>query len=288
MIKSMTAFSRQQHQDAECQIQWEIRSVNHRYLDVSFRLPDALRDLEPALRDLSKDYLSRGKVECSLRYAPGAEMVPEMMLNQNLLDSLQKITGEVKNKMPEWRLGGVMDMLRWPGVLQTAENDLTNVKKTALALFEVALKEFVESRAREGEKLKVLLLERTKFVAEEIKKVRAVLPDILKVQREKLLARFEEAKIELDQDRLEQEILMLAQKMDVVEELDRLEAHVSEMEMTLKKGGAVGRRLDFLLQEFNREANTLGSKSVNSVTSKASIELKVGIEQMREQVQNIE
>lgn len=288
MINSMTAFTRQQFQDEHCQLQWEVRSVNHRYLDITFRLPDALRDLEPKLRELAQQYLQRGKVECMLRYQPGNKAAVEVAVNESLIAQLKQAEHLVAQHIDKIEPSNSVDWLRWPGVLQTTDGELSKVKKQTLELFEVSLKDFVSARQREGEKLAETMHLRLDSIAGHLATVEKALPQILQAQEDKLHQRFEEAKVTVDEERLAQEMVLYAQKIDVAEELDRLKTHVAETQRVLKKGGAVGRRLDFLLQEFNREANTLGSKSVSTVTSHVSIELKVLIEQMREQSQNIE
>jgi uncharacterized protein (TIGR00255 family) len=288
MINSMTAFTRQQQQDEQCQLQWEIRSVNHRYLDVSFRLPDALRDIEPKLRELAQQYLQRGKVECSLRYQPGSKAAVEVAVNESLVNQLKEAEQLIAQHLDKVEPSNSVDWLRWPGVLQTTDGELSEVKQKSLSLFEDSLKDFVSARQREGEKLVETLHSRLVKITDHLKIVEEALPEILQAQQDKLNQRFEEAKVSVDEERLAQEMVLYAQKIDVAEELDRLKTHVAETQRVLKKGGAIGRRLDFLLQEFNREANTLGSKSVSTVTSHVSIELKVLIEQMREQSQNIE
>lgn len=288
MISSMTAFSRKEHTAPWGTLSWELRSVNHRYLEVSPRLPDTLRDLENPVREALRKALSRGKVECTLKLkaeniAPTRLEINEEFVRQ-LLDAGQRLaalSGDSHNL-------SVASLLNWPGVVQTPEADQSEIQQAALSLLNTALQDFIAHRQREGEELQKIINDRLDGIEQQVAVVKQHLPDILKAQKEKLLARLEELKINVDQDRLEQELVYLAQKADVDEELDRLVTHVTEVRRTLKQGGAVGRRLDFLMQELNREANTLGSKSINTVTTQAAVELKVLIEQMREQIQNIE
>ncbi len=288
MTRSMTAFSRKELKAPWGTLSWELRSVNHRYLEISPRLPETLRDLENPVREKLRKALSRGKVECTLKLkgedaAPGDLEINETYVKQ-LLDAAHKIsaiTGDTGSL-------SVAMLLNTPGVVQTPETDQSEIQQAALSLLEDALKEFLEHREREGEGLKNIIQDRLDKIEEQVKVVRQHIPEILTAQKEKLLAKLEEITANVDQDRLEQEIVYVAQKTDVDEELDRLETHVKEVRRNLKQGGSVGRRLDFLMQELNREANTLGSKSINTLTTQAAVELKVLIEQMREQIQNIE
>lgn len=288
MTRSMTAFSRKELKAPWGTLSWELRSVNHRYLEISPRLPETLRDLENPVREKLRKALSRGKVECTLKLkgedaAPGDLEINETYVKQ-LLDAAHKIsaiTGDTGSL-------SVAMLLNTPGVVQTPETDQSEIQQAALSLLEDALKEFLEHREREGEGLKNIIQDRLDKIEEQVKVVRQHIPEILAAQKEKLLAKLEEITANVDQDRLEQEIVYVAQKTDVDEELDRLETHVKEVRRNLKQGGSVGRRLDFLMQELNREANTLGSKSINTLTTQAAVELKVLIEQMREQIQNIE
>lgn len=287
MIHSMTAFARVEKRLDEATLIWELKSVNHRYLEVSPRLPDAFRDLEGPLREQCRKALGRGKVEVGLRYQlKGGD--GSLTLNEELVQQLAVAVRRVGDIMLHPAPVDVAEILRFPGVLQGMESDLSGLSKAALTLLDEGLKSLAEARAREGEILAGLLEERLDGVLVQVERVRAALPSILDNLRDKLKKRVEEVIASPDPQRLEQEIVILAQKMDVAEELDRLIAHVGEVRRSLKDGGQIGRRLDFLMQELNREANTLGSKSVDTETTQAAVELKVLIEQMREQVQNIE
>lgn len=287
MIHSMTAFARVEKRLDAATLIWELKSVNHRYLEVSPRLPDAFRDLEGPLREQCRKALGRGKVEVGLRYQlKGGD--GNLSLNEELVQQLAVAARRVGDIMLHPAPVDVAEILRFPGVLQGMETDLSGLGKAALALLDDGLKALAEARAREGEILAGLLEERLDGVLVQVERVRAALPAILDNLRDKLKKRVEEVVANPDPQRLEQEIVILAQKMDVAEELDRLIAHVGEVRRSLSDGGQIGRRLDFLMQELNREANTLGSKSVDTETTQAAVELKVLIEQMREQVQNIE
>ena len=287
MIHSMTAFARVEKRLDAATLIWELKSVNHRYLEVSPRLPDAFRDLEGPLREQSRKALGRGKVEVGLRYQlKGGD--GNLSLNEELVQQLAVAARRVGDIMRHPAPVDVAEILRFPGVLQGMETDLSGLGKAALALLDDGLRALAEARAREGEILAGLISERLDAVLVQVERVRAALPAILDNLRDKLKKRVEEVVASPDPQRLEQEIVILAQKMDVAEELDRLIAHVGEVRRSLEDGGQIGRRLDFLMQELNREANTLGSKSVDTETTQAAVELKVLIEQMREQVQNIE
>lgn len=289
MIYSMTAFARVEHQGEWGTLVCEMRSINHRYLEVGLHLPDVLRALEMPIREGIRQVIKRGKVDCSFRYQLNAAAGDALLhVNAELVQAIcrasEEIAGFLKNPAPVH----VPDILRFPGVLEAKEVDLTELQSDVLGVLKKTAEELLAARGREGEDLKVTFLQRLDLMQQEIAKVKVQLPSIMVEQREKLLKRFADAKIDLDPTRLEQEMVMYAQKIDVAEELDRTETHISEVRRVLKEGGIVGRRLDFLLQELNREANTLGSKSTDPVLTHAAVELKVLIEQIREQVQNIE
>lgn len=284
---SMTAFARVQRQLPEATLVWELKSVNHRYLEVGTRLPDAFRDLDMAVRERCRNRLSRGKVECTLRYQLAAGD-NQLTLNEPLVAQLADAARQVEAMMQHPGPVDIAEILRFPGVLGGAEADLSDLAKDALSLLDEGLDAFIDNRAREGDALSTMIVERLDQVLVQVERTRTALPAILDGVRERLRKRVEEVIDSPDPQRLEQEIVMLAQKMDVAEEMDRLIAHVQEVRRTVQQGGSCGRRLDFLMQELNREANTLGSKSIDTETTQASVELKVLIEQMREQIQNIE
>jgi len=286
-VVSMTAFARSEINTPAGQLSLEIRSVNSRHLELSFRLPELLREREFAWRELIRGRISRGKVEVSLRYNPaqGSE-VNALVLNQPLLAQLIERMKEVDRLIPHIAPASSLDILRMPGVLLSEEADHSELMTQADALLTQALDDFNAMRAREGAALNELIMQRLTLVEAEVATVRERLPQIISSFQQRLRARFDE--LSINSERLEQELVLFAQKMDVAEELDRLLTHVSEIRRVLNQGGAVGRRLDFLMQELNREANTLGSKAVTAESSWSSVELKVLVEQMREQIQNIE
>ncbi len=273
---------------AETSAVWEIRSVNQRYLETYFRLPEQFRGLEPILRERFRKKLARGKVECALRFEANPAAKGELTINETLAEQVVKAAEQVMHMTGERSRINPFQVMQWPGVMETPEQDMDAVNKDLLSAFDAAIDEFIEARGREGENMKALIDQRLSAISDEVTKVRARMPEILEWQRERLFTKFEEAKVELDPSRVEQELILLAQKSDVAEELDRLDSHVKETTNILKKGGAVGRRLDFMMQEFNRESNTLASKSISTDITASGVELKVLIEQMREQIQNIE
>ena len=288
MMLSMTAFSRQQLEQDWGSLTWEIRSVNHRYLETSFRLPEAFRSLENAVREIARKRLNRGKVECQLRYQAVESSQSELQLNNELVLKLTHANSEIQDLAGTSSPLSSMELLRWPGVIMDRQIDFKVLQSEALQLFEKALDDLVASREREGESLKGLLVQRIKSIREIVSNVREKMPDILKKQRQSLLDKLQDLQAEIEPTRLEQEIALLAQKADVDEELDRLDSHLNEVERVIGTKGQKGRRLDFLMQELNREANTLSSKAIVVETTMGAVELKVLIEQMREQVQNVE
>lgn len=287
MTRSMTAFARQESQQSWGSLTWEVRSVNHRFLEPHLRLPESLRELEGPLRELLRKRLSRGKVECTLRFVP-EESAQKLQVNQAFVQQLLDATAEVEQLMPVSESLNPLDILRWPGALQDSRLDMEQVKNEALRLFKSALDDLVAGREREGKELADMIEQRLVSIANVVAEVRSKLPQILENQRNNLKAKVTELADDLDPQRLEQEIVLLAQKADVDEEMDRLNTHVQEVRRVLKQKEPVGRRLDFLMQELNREANTLSSKSIVTDTTQSAVELKVLIEQMREQIQNIE
>lgn len=288
MVASMTAFARKQTEFDWGTMSWEIRSVNHRFLEPGIRVPDSLRALEPITRDMLRRTLSRGKVDIQLRVVGKTDAGSTQALNGELVNRLNMLSQQVLDLCPGTQPLRVTDVLRWPGVLEETGPDDESLHTDAIALLQETLKDFAESRRREGEELAQLIRQRLTAVRNIVLGIRQRLPDILQRQQDNIRLRLDTFKTELDPARLEQEIVLLANKSDVDEELDRLLTHVSEVERVLKTNEPVGRRLDFLMQELNREANTLSSKSIVAETTLNAVELKVLIEQMREQVQNIE
>ena len=287
MIHSMTAYARKEFKGDWGTAVWEIRSVNQRYLETYIRLPEQFRGLEAVLRERFRKKLQRGKVECNLRFEASSANSGELQLNEALAEKLIENANWVSKKAGKAKLNPV-DILRWPGVMEAAEKDMGELSTDLLSFFNETLNEFLESRASEGEKLQAMLEQRLTGITEQANFVEGKMPEIIEWQRERIQKKFTDAKIELDETRVEQELILMAQKLDVAEEIDRLNAHVTETRNILTKGGACGRRLDFMMQEFNRESNTLGSKSISTDITKSAVELKVLIEQMREQLQNIE
>ncbi len=288
MVKSMTAFARQQLAADWGTLTWEIKSVNQRFLEPNFRMPETFRHLEFELRNTLRKRLSRGKLECSLRIEYNSAAAANMKLDQDLAQQLLTMHQELQVLAQESQPPNLMQIMRWPNILQQEEADTDQMEADVKALFEQAVAQLIEVRGREGEDLARMIEERLSGIEQEVAKVAARMPEVMAWHKEKLQTRFAEAQIELDSERVEQEMVMLAQKLDVAEELDRLTTHVKECKRLVAKGGAVGRRLDFLMQEFNREANTLGSKSIHTDITASAVEMKVLIEQMREQVQNME
>ena len=288
MIYSMTGYAAAAKELAYGALNVELRSVNHRYLDIQFRLPDDLRSIEVQLRELLAAKLTRGKVECRVTFAAaaGAQQLPG--LNEALLQQLIALDTRIRVIFPAAADLGVSDILRWPGMLGTEALPVEELQTACRDLVQRALDEFTASRAREGEKLKTMLLERAATMELRVAEVAPRMPQALAAFQEKLTARLREAMGTGDDERIRQEVTLFANKVDVDEELSRLTTHIAELRRILEKGGAVGKRLDFLMQELNREANTLGAKSVDIAVTQVSMELKVLIEQMREQIQNIE
>jgi uncharacterized protein (TIGR00255 family) len=292
MIYSMTGYAAVSEELPLGTLSVEIRSVNHRYLDIQFRLPDEFRSFEPGMRELVAARLTRGKVECRIGFQKSPASDVSLQLNIALLDQLVGLDHSVRGHLPGAASLTVSDVIRWPGIVEADAMPLEQLRDQAQTLMQRALEEFVASRAREGDKLKSLLLERVKRMEELVERVKPRIPQLVAAYQERLATRLKDALKDLsgtlDEDRIRQELVMFASKVDVEEELSRLVTHLTETRRILTGTGAAGKRLDFLMQELNREANTLGSKSVDIDTSQASVELKVLIEQMREQVQNIE
>ncbi len=288
MIVSMTAYGRAENNTDIGQASCEIRSVNHRYLEMAVRLPEELRALEQAIREKISAKLKRGKVDCNIRFDFSAVVSDSIPVNHQLLGKLIETVESTSDKLKQAAPVNPMELLRWPGVLDKDVPDQEQIGSIILSLVDETLDAVVATRQREGEKISKMILERTEKTRAIVNQVQQQMPEIINGLRDKLSQRASELCNELDNDRLEQELVLLSQKLDVAEEMDRLLAHIEEVERVLKQQGPVGRRLDFLMQEMNREANTLGSKSSHIDTSNASVDLKVFIEQMREQIQNIE
>lgn len=286
MLVSMTGFARVERALPEGRLIWELRTVNHRYLETTVRLPEEWRVLEPAMREALAERVRRGKLEAQLRFVREAGQGQNLMLNAPLVAALGQLSKQLASDFPAPATG--LDVLRWPGVIQETPLDLESLGREVMSLLGEALATLNEARRGEGERLVIGLRERAEAVAEWVARARSRLPEVREAVRSKWLARIAELGVEADPGRLEQELLFAAQRMDVAEELDRLDSHLAEWVATLARTEPVGRRLDFLLQEFNREANTLGSKSQDAELTRAAVEIKVLIEQMREQIQNVE
>ena len=288
MTRSMTAFARHDTRQDWGELVWELRSVNHRYLEIFPRIPEELRAIEPQVREAIAARLKRGKVDVGLRWRASGGAGGELVVNQELAQRLSHVSRQLDATLYNPSPVSSLDLMRWPGVVEAAAADWGPIKQAALELLGQALDTLVETREREGTRLDAMMRERLDGMQAVVAGVRERLPEVLVRQRERLTNRLRELVAEVDPERLEQELVLFAQKVDVDEEMDRLAAHIDEVRRVLSGGGAVGRRLDFLMQELNREANTLGSKSADVETTRASVDLKVLIEQVREQVQNIE
>ncbi len=288
MLNSMTGFARQA---AECPLgtlTWELRTVNHRYLDVQFRLPEELRPSETDLRQQVSACLKRGKIECLLHFRRAISDSAELKINHELVQQLKEKLDEVSEILHESRAVDPVDVLRWPGVVSDTEIDAGPLYEEARRLLDETLAALGKMRASEGERIAKMIDSRCADIITISASVRARMPDVLAAVRTRQQERIDKLDIEADPTRLETELALIAQKLDVDEELDRLDSHISEIRSVMASSKPVGRRLDFLMQELNREANTLGSKSADTETTKAAVELKVLIEQMREQIQNVE
>ena len=288
MIHSMTGYATATREFPFGTLGVELRSVNHRYLELGLRLPEEVRSLEPAVRERVTARLSRGKVECRVSFAAAAGMGKTLKLNEEFLQQLEGLERKVRTLLPGAPQITAAEAMRWPGVLVTEPLPLEEMQSACRDLLTTVLKEFNSVRAREGSKLKSVLLERAGAMEKRIADVVPRLPQVIAGYRERLAARLKEVLGTGDDERVRQEIAVFAVKIDVDEELARLSAHVTELKRILSDGGAAGKKLDFLMQELNREANTLASKSVDLAVTQSALDMKLLIEQMREQIQNIE
>lgn len=283
----MTAFAQATAVSNGYQISWELRSVNHRYLENQFRLPETLRAIEPTARELVRQHIKRGKIDATLKLEQDMSE-PTLALNNALLSQVVAATEEISRTVPSATPPSALDLLKWPGVLTNAQADQGQLMSAAAELFQSALQQLVEARNSEGKRLAGLLEQQLADIEEIVNFVRPLGDNIMQLQQQRLQRRLAELEAQADPSRLEQEIALLAQRADIREELDRLSIHVAEAHQLLSAKGPHGRRLDFLSQELNREANTLGAKASQTEVSQKAIDLKVIIEQIREQVQNIE
>jgi uncharacterized protein (TIGR00255 family) len=287
MPRSMTAFARNTTDFPWGSVTCELRSVNHRFLETGFRLPETLRQVEMSLREIARKKLSRGKVDCSIQLAfnsTDATVSADLTLAKQYIELAQQLAGQIDNPAAI----SPLDIMRWPGVLKEQDVESEHLQTAAIETFKLTVSQLLEGRQREGDKLADMIEQRLVGIQEQTTIVRENLPDILAHQRTRLEEKMADMKSQLDESRLEQEMVIIANRTDVDEELDRLDVHIAEIRRVLQSSDSIGRRLDFLMQELNREANTLGSKSIAGVTTQASVELKVLIEQMREQIQNLE
>jgi len=287
MLRSMTAYGRSSSTSND-EFVCELRSVNHRYLDVSVRLPESLRSQEAVIRERLTARVQRGKVDVSIRLGESVPHSTSLALNEPLLKQLAEAADRVSRLTGSAKLPDALSLMQWPGVMVVDRQSRDAMADSALAVFELALDDFIESREREGVHIATLLASKAQSISELSHSVREARSEVVARQRDKLMNRLSELKADYDTARLEQELVYAAQRLDIDEELDRLDAHIVELQKILQRDEAIGRRLDFLMQEFNREANTLSSKSYDSATTAASVDMKVLIEQMREQVQNVE
>ena len=288
MIHSMTAYGRAENSDNQISISCEIRSVNHRYLEIAVRMPEELRPLEQKIRDYISKKIKRGKIECNIRIEQQDTYDEALSINQDLLKNIIDVAENINSDLSTSTSLNSLDLLRWPGVLKKNTLDVKKIDKLLFKIVNQAIDIVINTRQREGKKIKKMITDRCSKIKKIIASIHKIMPAILKNYRKKLISRIQEISNELDNERLEQELLFISQKMDIEEEIDRLNAHIDEVIRVVDQKGPIGRRLDFLMQEMNRESNTLGSKSYHIKTSNASVELKVLVEQMREQIQNIE
>lgn len=284
----MTGFASQERATQGGVLMLELRAVNHRYLELSFKMDESMRGFESMLREKIAARLGRGKVDCRLSFVAATSLVNAPRLDENVLQQLAETVGNISKHFGHMQPVNALEVLKMPGVLLTHAMDESALEADLKVLLEAALNDLVAARQREGEKLKTVILARLAEVEAQVQIVKPLMPGLIQQYQAKLVDKLKEVQLTLDEERIRQEIVLFAQRIDVDEELSRLEAHISEVKRILAAGNAAGKRLDFLMQEMNREANTLGSKSVVIQTTQVSMQLKVLIEQMREQIQNIE
>lgn len=291
MLTSMTAFARKSHQGAFGQMVWELRSVNHRYLDLSLKMPEIFREWEMELREVAQTFLNRGKVECILNFTPGESVAPHLQVNHGLANQLIAASQDISkliNFSSEKSALRPIDLLRWPGMILSQSMDSSELKAPLMDSFKSALAELQMVRQREGQELAAFLKQHLIKALNHYEQIKTEFPSLIQIKRDKLQEKLSLLQQEFDKTRLEQEMVIFAQRIDIMEELERFIAHLEEVKRCLVREEAVGRRLDFLMQEMQREVNTLGAKALSSIISHEVVELKVLIEQMREQIQNVE
>lgn len=288
MLRSMTAFGRSSLKTNAYELVCELRAVNHRYLDISIRLPEPVRVMEPSIRERLAGVVHRGKIDVSIKHTQTSSEQQSFVINESLLEKLTAAAAKVSSLSGG---GGTVDplrMLQWPGVMDVLDDSEQTITSDSMDCFEQALQDFLSTREREGEQISQLLSSKTEQLKDLVSEIRRLRPIVVERQTERWRAKFDQLSLGHDETRMEQELVYAAQRLDVDEELDRLDAHCTELHKALQRHDPVGRRLDFLMQEFNREANTLGAKSADSDTTNSTVDMKVLIEQMREQVQNVE
>lgn len=294
MLKSMTAYARKERKLSHATIAIELRSVNHRFLEISLKIPDELRMMEIDIRNCIKGKLSRGKLDVSLQLQIQSKNDGQIHFNSELAAQLAKSLHEIDKVIYNAAPVNAIDILNWPGVLDSSSNlehdnkKLSQIQADVISQLSSTLDTLIDSREREGEALKQTIIQRCKELSQLIEKIREDMPNILQLQRERLEVRLQTLKVEMNEERLEQEVVLITQKADIDEELDRLDVHLIEINRIIESNEPAGRCMDFIMQELNREANTMGSKSISTLTTQASVDMKVIIEQMREQIQNIE
>ena len=287
-IQSMTAYARAHHTDKDCNLEWEVRSVNHRYLDTNMHLPNTLQNHQNDFKEYIRQTLKRGKLEAKLSYESLSKDTQTIEINETQVNALLEARHQIEVLSQQPSSLSTIDILNWPGVIQTPKQDFEGIAKQAKALLEKTIADLIATRLREGQRLSDFIAQRCDEIESIVASISIRRKEVLSALREKVLKRISDLDLSVDENRLEQELVIQAQRLDVMEEIDRLGAHIQEVRLVLQRKDAVGRRLDFLMQELNREVNTLGSKSNDSQTTQAVVDLKVLVEQMREQIQNIE
>lgn len=284
----MTAYAREVLNSPIGNICWELRSVNHRYLEVYFKLPEEIRDLEHGLREAVRKTLVRGKLDCVVKLESKALASTELDLNQQVLNNISAACNKISQSLHNPAAISALDLLKWPGVINSVEQNQTELSAHIMQSFKQALSKLITARNNEGLQLQQIIQQKLELIDMQVANLQQQLPNIIEQYRQKLSSRIAELQLNLDQNRLEQELVYLLQKSDISEEIDRLKIHILDFKQVVKTGEAVGRKLDFILQEMNREANTMASKSISSLSSTIALELKVLIDQIKEQVQNLE
>jgi len=288
MLYSMTGFSRLTHQTELAEFTIELKSVNHRFLDLSIFLPEGFGQLDILWRNYIRDKLNRGRIECSLKVLWQSQMNEGLPLDRDLIHQLLTATRQINEMAPNLSSASAVDILKWPGVINPALFNLNHLQQNIMDALTEAVDILINVRAVEGDQIKLFIQQRLTKINEVVAIVRAELPKLIELQQQRIQKKFAEAQVQLDPERLAQEMVLFAQRMDVAEELDRLTMHIKAVQDLLNQGGRIGRKLDFMMQELNRETNTLGSKSLSADITQQVVSMKVYIEEMREQIQNLE